>query len=174
VLLLTAVLFLLQGVLLLLKPVLFPQQDKLSWLPTMLLLCLATCLWKQTQSMQVQTTKMQTLMSQVLLPGWLLRLQQEKRCSCKQHHQIRRRLIVKQIVVAMESARTLGSVPVLQVGQEASATCPCARAIATIEGSAFKATVCARQAGMDLPAISSAVPTIVLVLGTALKVSASV
>jgi hypothetical protein len=87
---------------------------------------------------------------------------------------MRRRLTVRQIVVAMEFARTLGNVLVLQVGQEASATCPCARAIATIEGFVFKATVCARQAGMDLPAISSAVPTIVLVLGTALKVSASV
>lgn len=76
--------------------------------------------------------------------------------------------------MAMEFVRTLVSVLVLQVGQEASATCPCARAIATIEGFVFKATACARQAGTDLPAISSAVPTIVQVLGIALKVHASV
>lgn len=80
---------------------------------------------------------------------------------------------MKQTVVATDVVKIPGHVPVPQVGLEAFVTCQCARAIVTNEGFVFKALVCARRVGMDPLAISSAVPTIVLVLGIALKVNAS-
>lgn len=97
---------------------------------------------------------------QELLHAWLPRPRPRARSRCFRENQVRVMKVklksnqaARQIAAVMALARLQASAFVSTGGLEASVTCPCAQATATIEVFVFRASVSVREDGMGRLAI---------------------